>query len=394
MRSAPLKPVIAIACGGTGGHLFPGLAVGKELQRRQCDVHLLISPKDVDQQAVKAATGMAVAVLPAVGLGRRQLVRFAGGFLKSFLASRKLFRRCRPLGVLAMGGFTSAPPVLAGKACGALTFLHESNTIPGKANRFLARFVDQAFVGFEQTAARLGHEFASQTGTPVRAEFSPADPLAGRGVFGLEPQQPVLLVTGGSQGASPLNELVLAALPEIRQRLPQLQFLHLSGANDEARVAAAYRHSPARAVVHAFLGEMHLALGAATLAISRAGASSLAELAAVRLPAILIPYPLAADNHQLHNARAYADTGAAVLLEQASATPSLLAGQVIRLIQDDARRGAMQQALARWHKPQAAATIADKITALLAARRRWPACQVGCGAAERTDISAVESVLA
>ena len=138
------KPLVAIACGGTGGHLFPGVAVGEQLLLRGCDVTLLVSPKEVDQQAVKSATGMGVATLPAVGMTRGKLLSFVAGFWKSYRAAKTLFRGRTPQAVLAMGGFTSAPPVLAGRACGAATFLHDSNTIPGKANRWLAHFVDQA----------------------------------------------------------------------------------------------------------------------------------------------------------------------------------------------------------------------------------------------------------
>src|SRR6185436_14325843 len=131
----PSPPLVAIACGGTGGHLFPGVAVAEQLLLRGCDVTLLVSPKEVDQQAVKNALGMEIATLPAVGMTRGHLGAFFAGFWKSYRAARALFSPRPPQAVLAMGGFTSAPPVLAGKACGATTFLHESNTIPGKANR-------------------------------------------------------------------------------------------------------------------------------------------------------------------------------------------------------------------------------------------------------------------
>src|SRR5471032_855880 len=164
-------PFVAIACGGTGGHLFPGLAVAEELKKRGCTVALLISPKDVDQQAVKSAGGMEIFTLPAVGLQNRNYFSFALNFWKSFCASRKIFKQRWPDAVLAMGGFTSAPPILAARKFGAKTFLHESNTIPGRANRFLARFVDEAFVGFSEAAARLRARKVSVTGTPVRSEF-------------------------------------------------------------------------------------------------------------------------------------------------------------------------------------------------------------------------------
>src|SRR5262249_12389814 len=180
------QPFVAIACGGTGGHLFPGLAVGEELVRRGCAALLLVSPKEVDQQAVQSMLGLEVATLPAVASGRGRFVGFIAGFWKSFRVAQQLFRKRPPQAVLAMGGFTSAPPVLAGKACGAVTFLHESNTIPGKANRWLAHVVDQAFVGFPSAAGKLHQPNVVATGTPVRPQFQPADPASSRLALGLD----------------------------------------------------------------------------------------------------------------------------------------------------------------------------------------------------------------
>ena len=159
------SPFVAIACGGTGGHLFPGMAVAEQLQRRGCAVTLLISPKDIDQQAVKSARGMQLVTLPAVGLQNWNYLSFAASFLKSLFAARKVFRQRKPAAVLAMGGFTSAPPVFVAKDLGVKTFLHESNAIPGRANRLMARFVDEAFLGFPEAAARLkAHSLASPGG--------------------------------------------------------------------------------------------------------------------------------------------------------------------------------------------------------------------------------------
>ena len=154
MPSVPEKPLVAIACGGTGGHLFPGLAVAQELLRRDCDVLALVSPKEVDQQAVRAARDVQVATLPAVALQGNPLA-FARASFASYQAAKKLFAPRPPRAVLAMGGFTSAPPVLAGKHFGAKAFLHDSNTIPGRANRWLAHVADEAFIGFPQAAHRL-----------------------------------------------------------------------------------------------------------------------------------------------------------------------------------------------------------------------------------------------
>jgi UDP-N-acetylglucosamine--N-acetylmuramyl-(pentapeptide) pyrophosphoryl-undecaprenol N-acetylglucosamine transferase len=360
-RAPATTPFIAVACGGTGGHLFPGMAVAEQLVRRGGAVTLLISPKDVDQQAVKSASGLKIITLPAVALQRGNWPAFCRGFWQSWRAAQKLFKGRPPQAALAMGGFTSAPPILAAKCAGAKTFLHESNTIPGRANRWLARFVNQAFVGFPSAAPRLHARQVTVTGTPVRAEFQPRDPAASRAALGLDPARPVLLVMGGSQGASDLNDVVLAALPLLARRLPDLQWLHLTGPNDFDRAKQVYATLNLKAVVHPFLAGMDSALGSATVAVTRAGASSLAELAAMRVPSVLVPFPFAAGGHQLCNARAFEQTGAARLLEQRDATPGKLAALVSELVTDAAVRQRMQSALARWHAPKAAEEIAEII---------------------------------
>jgi UDP-N-acetylglucosamine--N-acetylmuramyl-(pentapeptide) pyrophosphoryl-undecaprenol N-acetylglucosamine transferase len=362
---------VAVACGGTGGHTFPGLAVADQLVRRGCAVTLLISPKDVDQQAVRGVSGMEVVTLPMVGLKRGGEMAFVRGFIQSYRAAAKLFKSCPPQAALAMGGFTSAPPILAAKRAGARTFLHESNTIPGRANRWLARVVERAFVGFPTAAVRLHNRKVTVTGTPVRQGFEACEARACRVALGLDPGRPVLLVIGGSQGASGLNELVLQSLPLLASRMPDLQWFHLTGPADASKVLRAYAALKLKALVHPFFAEMALALGAATAAVSRAGASSLAELAAMRVPAVLVPYPAATSNHQFHNARSLEATGAARLLEQKTATPELLVQLVLDFLEKPAVREKAQSALAQWHAPRAAEQIAE---AMLVA--------VGAGAGE------------
>ena len=361
--SSPPKPFVAIACGGTGGHLFPGLAVAGELQRRGCDVALLISPKEVDQQAVKTATGIKIYTLPAVGLQNKNYLPFLASFAQSLFAAWKIFKRRHPDAVLAMGGFTSAPPVLAAKDSAAKTFLHESNTIPGKANRFLSRFVDAAFIGFPEAAARLKTKNTLVTGTPVRPQFQIGEVEKKRIALGLDPNLPVVLVVGGSQGARGLNDLVLSALPLVAKK--NWQWLHLTGAADFEKVQAAYAKLGLKAVVKPFLAEMDLALGAATACVSRAGASSLAEIAAMRLPSALVPLPTAADNHQFINAAAFEKTGAAKLLDQKKSPPQKVAAAISELMENESVRSQIQSALAQWHAPNAAAEIAGKILAAI-----------------------------
>jgi UDP-N-acetylglucosamine--N-acetylmuramyl-(pentapeptide) pyrophosphoryl-undecaprenol N-acetylglucosamine transferase len=405
MSSPETKPpFVAIACGGTGGHLFPGLAVAGELQKRGCKIALLISPKDVDQQAVKSAlerrsperletkvvhqqagreTGapMEIFTLPAVALQNRNYFSFARSFWNSFCASQKIFGQREPDAVLAMGGFTSAPPILATRKFSAKTFLHESNTIPGRANRFLSRFVDEAFVGFPEAAARLSAKKVAVTGTPIRPQFEPRDAAECRVALGLEPNSPTVLVMGGSQGASGLNEMVLSALPLLVGK--NWQWLHLTGAKDFEQVKNFYAFQKIKAIVKPFLPEMDLALGAATISVSRSGASSLAEVAAMRLPSLLVPYPTAADNHQFVNASAFEKTGAAKLLEQKNSTPEKVAAILTELVENDLARSEIQIALAQWHAPKAAELIAENILSAIAQQQEKAAQlkvkKCGCG---------------
>jgi len=362
-------PFVAIACGGTGGHLFPGLAVAEQLQKRGCAVALLVSPKEVDQEAVKSAPGMEVITLPAVALQNRNYLSFARSFWQSWRAARGIFKSRPPQAVLAMGGFTSAPPILAARKFGARTFLHESNIVPGRANRFLARFVDEAFVGFPDAAARLRVRKVTRTGTPVRPQFQSGNPTPCRAAFQLDPDRPTILVMGGSQGAGGINDIILSALSSLGNRTSTWQWLHLAGPRDVEKMEQAYARHGFKAVVKPFLAEMDMVLGAATIAISRAGASSLAEIAAVRLPAVLVPYPAAADNHQFYNARAFEASGAARLLEQKNATSERVAALLCELLEGPAARVKMQAALAQWHAPKAAEQIAE---IMLAAITRQP----------------------
>jgi UDP-N-acetylglucosamine--N-acetylmuramyl-(pentapeptide) pyrophosphoryl-undecaprenol N-acetylglucosamine transferase len=361
MHNSNPKPMVAIACGGTGGHLFPGVAVAEQLLLRGAAVTLLVSPKEVDQRVVGTLRGVEVVTLPAVGLTRGRYLAFFSGFVRSYRRSQALFKRIRPATALAMGGFTSAAPVFAAHRRGVKTCLHESNTIPGRANRWLANWVDDAFVYFQETAPRLKCPRVHVVGMPVRPQFEAMDAEAARMTLGLRPNRPTLLVMGGSQGASGINQLVTGALPLLKDTLPGWQFIHLAGAADAESVRQCYARLGLSAVVRPFLSEMEYALGAATLCVSRSGASSLAELAAMQVPAVLVPYPVAADDHQRVNARAFADTGAAWILEQGKTSPAEMAALLAKLAANESLLGSTKVALRRWHFPGAAEAIADFI---------------------------------
>ncbi len=352
---------VAIACGGTGGHLFPGLAVARRLLRRGCQVTLFVSAKEIDRQAVEGAGEMQIIRLPAIGLTPCRRTAFLRGLARSYLIARGEFRGRPPLAALAMGGFTSAPVLLAAKRQGAKLFLHESNAVPGRANRWLSRIVDRAFISFPSAARQLHSHGVMTTGTPVRPEFRPLDPAECRIRLGLDPNRPTILVVGGSQGASGINQLIMASLPVVRRSVPEWQWLHLTGPNDFEEVQRAYAASAVPALVRPFWTAMDIALGAATAAVSRAGASSLAEFAAMQVPAVLIPFPAAADNHQFHNARHFESSGAACLLQQKAASPESLLHLLRPLVHNPGVRAQMQNALAQWHRPLAAEEVAVAI---------------------------------
>ena len=356
----PLPKRIAIACGGTGGHLFPGLAVGDALVARGCEVTLLVSSKEVDQTAVKSAYGMEVESLPVIGLSRN-LPRFAASFWSSLGQCRKLFGENRPDAVLAMGGFTSAPPVIAGKLIGARIFLHEANAIPGRAVKLLAPLADEVFVQFPAAMPRVLSIDIRATGLPVRAAMEPIEKADARTALGLADDQPVLLVMGGSQGARSINQALIESLPRLAKALPDLQFIHLTGTGSVEPVRQAYDALGLSAVVRPFLTEMEYALGAADLAVSRSGASSLAEFSAMELPAILIPYPTAVDDHQRLNARSFVDIGAARCFHQKQLTPNLLVSQLTQLFASPASLEAMAGAMKQWKSTQATGEVVQRI---------------------------------
>jgi len=365
MPSIETAPRVAIACGGTGGHLFPGLAVAEVLTRSGYEVQLLISAKEVDRQCVGQMNALSIVTLPAVALQRWNWMAFTAGLWKSWRIARAEFLVCPPAAVLAMGGFTSLGPALAGKSVGVPVFLHESNSIPGRANRLLARWADRVFLGFADAAQRIRNRRISVTGTPVRAILRTQDSSAARASLGLDSERPVILVMGGSQGAKAINDLLVSSLPLLSSRLPEVQYLHLTGSRDFEEVSAAYSTHRVKAVVRPFFDEMGVALSVATLAVSRAGASSLAEFAAARLPAILIPYPSAADNHQWFNAKALADSGAARLIEQPHATPERLVGAIEDWMRDSKRRDSIRSALERWDHPEAAQRMVAEMISVM-----------------------------
>jgi len=349
-----------IACGGTGGHLFPGIAVAEVLQSRGHEVMLLVSEKDIDTVALSGRTNFQVEKLPTVGLPSPfspAFFGFARRFVESLSLCRSIYHRFNPHVVLGMGGFTSTAPVLAGRFRGIATFIHESNAVPGKANRWTARVVNAVMLGFKECAPFFPKTRTEVTGTPVRTELVRLDRADSRRKLGLREDLPTLLVMGGSQGASGINQALIKALPFL-QGVP-LQVIHLSGARDERLVGDNYRRENVPAYIGAFHHQMEEVYSAADLVVARAGAASLAEFAGFSLPGILIPFPYAADDHQTRNAEIYARADAAILLKQSDLSGELLARNIRELMENPQRLQQMAANCARLAPNDAAGRVAN-----------------------------------
>ncbi len=357
----PAQPHVAIACGGTGGHFFPGVAVAQELIHAGARATLLISEKEVDRQAVATVPEISHLEIPAVALNMSRPLRFLLGLRSAIHRVRDHFVNDQPDAVLAMGGFTAAAPIWVGRQIDAPTFLHESNVVPGRANRLLSRCVDEIFIGFDAARKRFGQKQITVSGTPVRSEFrnQNRDECCVR--LGFEAAKPLILVTGGSQGARGVNRMVTGALPQLTNHLPDTQWLHLCGQHDLAEVKEAYGITCLHSAVHDFFHDMPSALGAADLVISRSGASSLAELAAAKAPAILVPLPTAADDHQRANARVAATSGGVIVLQETETTSDAFTEQVFDLISDMGKLTEIANAMKSLDRPDAAILIASRI---------------------------------
>ncbi|MEO8439014.1 MAG: undecaprenyldiphospho-muramoylpentapeptide beta-N-acetylglucosaminyltransferase [Spartobacteria bacterium] len=346
-----------IACGGTGGHLFPGLAVAEVLRARGHEVLLFISEKEIDTLAVEGRTEFRIEKLPTVALPSPfspAILAFVRRFNDSLSLCRGIFRKFNPDVVLGMGGFTSTAPVVAGRMRGIATFIHESNAFPGKANRHTARFVRAVLLGFEECGKYFPKAHTEFTGTPIRSTLRRLDRNVALEKLGLQPGIPTLLVMGGSQGASGINQALIKAMPSL-QGLP-LQVIHLSGALDERLLEDNYRRENITAHVAAFHHRMEEVYSAADFAIARSGAASLAELAAFALPALLVPYPYAADDHQTRNAEIFVQANAAVMVKEVELTGELLAQKIRDLLNEPATLRTMS-ANANALAPKNAATL-------------------------------------
>jgi UDP-N-acetylglucosamine--N-acetylmuramyl-(pentapeptide) pyrophosphoryl-undecaprenol N-acetylglucosamine transferase len=376
---------IFLAGGGTGGHLYPGLAIAEAVRRLVPDAAIAFSStrREIDRK-VLAGCGCPVTPIDArpFRLAPWTWPAFLLSLVRSGNQSRRRFREFCPDVVVGLGGFGSYAPVRVGQKYGAATAVLNPDIVPGRANRRLARRADRVFCQFEETVAALGGT-ATLTGCPIRPSLFVHTRQEGVAVFGLDPARQTLLITGASSGARTVNRAVIAMLKD--RGLPDgWQVLHLTGHTDYNEVAAAYRGISVPAVVRPYAEKMGLAYAAADLAVARAGASTVAELLAAGVPTVFMPYPFHRDQHQAQQARAVERLGAAAVIEDRPADPEgtwrRLAEVLGSLMKDKTRLDAMRERAHAVGRPQAAEAIAREILNLAAAvaDRRHAALAAAC----------------
>ena len=362
-------PHIVIACGGTGGHFYPTLAIARELRDREVRLTLVVAGHhSVEQLRMAEAEGFAARGVSALRLPRLSLaaLAFPWRFLGCILESRRALRELQPSVVLGMGSFASVPACLAAVTRRVPLALHEGNAWIGRANRLLSRWARVLATSLPLAPGQKCGCPHRRTGMPLRQDLLSAaqNRLLPGGFFqsiGLLPGCPVLLVFGGSQGAKALNDTMMLAMIHLRELAPGLQIVHLTGTDENAPLREAYAAVGVRASVRRADAHIENCYLAADLVLCRAGASTISELALFAKPAVLVPFPQAADDHQTANARGFVNAGAARLLAEADATPEAVAALIRDWLEAPRKwrkMGEQGQALA---SPRAAAAVADLV---------------------------------
>lgn len=362
--------VTLIAGGGTGGHIYPGIAIARQLMARNPSGRVVfvgtqrgLETRIVPQEGFELRL---IEVSALKGLGLRARIDSMFRLLRAVPTVWRLLRELEPDLVIGVGGYSSGPVVLIAALMGIPTMIAEQNALPGFTNRMLARVVDAAAVSFEEAARFFTGRgrLVEVTGNPVRAEFFTIPAREQSAV-------PHLLITGGSQGARAINEAMIAALPRLRAAGLALTLTHQTGTADFERVREAYQlvgTTEIRAEVSPFLDRMVGQFERADLVICRAGATTVAELAAAGRPALLIPFPQAADDHQRRNAEAVERAGGGRMILQAELTGERLAAELTTLLADPARLRLMAGSIRRLSHPEAAARLVDLGQRIVAAR--------------------------
>lgn len=357
---------VLIAGGGTGGHLFPGVAIAEEVRAREPDaaVRFVGTERGIEAR-VLPELGWELALIQVSGLKTVGAMGAVKGMLKlprALWQARRIVKSFRPDVVIGVGGYASGPVVLMARLRGVATAICEQNSIPGLTNKILGRVVRRVFLSFEESRRFFKARKVELTGNPVRRDLAARLLAASAEVdaaAALDEERPIgVLVSGGSLGAVAVNDLASQALIALaRER--RLSIVHQTGTADEAKIRARYAEAGVAAEVRAFIKDMASEYQKAELIVCRAGATTVAELAIAGKPAVFIPYPFAADNHQEINAREMAEAGAAASYKQSELTPEKLAAALAPLLDDPARRAAMGTAMRKLARPGAAGAVVD-----------------------------------
>ncbi len=363
----PLR--VVIAGGGTGGHVFPALAVAEALVQRNsaCEILFVGSEGGLEAELFPRA-GHPVELLRVgklKGSAWTVRARTLAGLPLAVGAAMGILRRFSPQVVVGVGGFASAPVVMAASLLRCPVLLLEQNAVPGVTNKVLSRMARQVVTSFRHAEAYLPAGKAVLLGNPARAALAHSlGAQPGVADKARDGEAPCLLVLGGSQGARPVNELVCDAAQELAQGVPGLRFIHQTGPADKEQVARRYEELGIPARVEAFIHQMELVYRPAWLVVGRSGASTISELTLAGLPALLIPYPFAADDHQAKNAAEVVEAGGCLMVRQEELTAESLAHKVGGLLTDPGQLGRMGDAMRAAARPEAAADVARLIEGL------------------------------
>lgn len=353
---------VVIAGGGTGGHLFVGIALAEELIARDANTKVLfIGTKREMETTALSQKGFPLKRIAAEGMKGRRIFRQIRSTVKiplGIIQSGFFLWRFKADIVIGVGGYSSGPVAIAAKFMGIPIVIHEQNLLPGLTNRLLGRFANRIFVSFPESIRYFIPHKTRVTGNPIRREV-----VAGKALHG-SPDRFTVLIVGGSQGAHRINQIVLDAL-ETLNKVPDIFFIHQTGQKDAAWVAEAYKNLGRADQVQPFFDDMAAAYGSADLIVCRAGATTVAEIAALGKPAILIPFPFAADNHQELNARSLAEQGAAELLQEANLNSTVLAERILYYKEHREKLNDMGELVKRLGRPDAAKKIVEGILEIL-----------------------------
>jgi UDP-N-acetylglucosamine--N-acetylmuramyl-(pentapeptide) pyrophosphoryl-undecaprenol N-acetylglucosamine transferase len=356
---------IVIAGGGTGGHLFPGVAIAQEFLRLDPAARILFMGTETGLESrVLPALGFELSTLPVRGFKGKGMGQKLAALLavpRSFVRAAACLRLNRADLVIGLGGYISFPGIIAAKALGIPAVIHEQNSVPGLSNRMLAAIADRVFISYEETRPFFNAGKTVFSGTPVRMSQSAAQPAT-------DDSRLCVFICGGSQGAHAINQAMLDALADLDDVKREVHFIHQTGAQDAGVVAQGYKSRKLDALVAPFIDDMYAAYGQAHVVVSRAGASTLAELALCGKPSILIPYPYAAHNHQEHNARAFSSRGAAILLLASDLNGLSLAQALLELNTDRDKLASMASQARKLAMPDAAGRVVEECCRLAAAK--------------------------